>query len=368
MGHDRARARLLRAVPLAAALLVMLPRAALSQEADPLVRTDPDGKMTWYDARGLAIEGQGWTEVEAPYDRLPLAAKGKVRPDVWGLSKDSAGLAIHFRTDAPSMTVRWSVTSENLDMPHMPATGVSGVDLYRRDAEGKWRFTANGRPHATSNETGFPGDGEFLLYLPLYNGTAQLEIGIPSDRALEGVARTGEDARPVVFYGTSITQGGCASRPGMAATAIVGRALDVPVINLGFSGNGWMEPEMADLLAELDPRVYVLDCLWNMSPGMVDEFVAPFVRRLREAHPDTPIVLAEDSQLWDRVPTEMGAVLRQVHDGLVAEGVGGLTLLPATGMLGTDGEGTVDGCHPNDLGMARQAEVFVGALAPLIAR
>jgi hypothetical protein len=368
MERSHVRTRLLRMTPLVAGLLTLLPGLALGQEADPLVRADPDGKMTWYDARGLTIEGQGWTETEAPYDRLPLAAKEKVRPDVWWLSKDSAGLAVHFRTDAPGMTVRWTVTSEGLAMPHMPATGMSGVDLYRRDAEGKWRFVANGRPSAVTNEAGFPGDGEFLLYLPLYNGTAHLEIGIPTGSTLEPVTRTGEDARPVVFYGTSITQGGCASRPGMAATALVGRALDVPVINLGFSGNGLMEPELADLLAALDPRVYVLDCLWNMSPDSVRERVEPFVRRLREAHPDTPIVLAEDSQVWDRVPTEKGLVLREAYDRLVADGVPGLTLLPATGMLGTDGEGTVDGCHPNDLGMARQAEVFTRALAPLLGK
>ena len=136
---------------------------------------------------------------------------------------------------------------------------------------------------------------EFLLYLPLYNGVSAVEIGVPGNRELQaGAPRPASRSKPIVFYGTSITQGGCASRPGMVHTAILGRRLDRPVINLGFSGNGLMEPEMATLLAKLDPAVFVLDCLPNMTPNLVKERVEPFVRTLRRSHPTTPIVLAED--------------------------------------------------------------------------
>ncbi len=340
----------------------------LAQEADPLVHTDADGAMTWYDARGLNVEGKGWTDTETFYDRLPARAKEIVRPPVWSLSQDSAGLAVHFRTDADRVTVRWSVRSESLDMPHMPATGVSGVDLYRWRDEGGWAFVGNGRPHAVSNEAGFDtaGGGRFLLYLPLYNGTAKLEIGVPSDRTVESAQRTGADTRPVVFYGTSITQGGCASRPGMAAVAVAGRLLDVPTINLGFSGNGQMEPEVVELLCELDPRLYVLDALWNMGPGMVSDLLEPSVRALRAAHPETPIVVVEDCRVWNTVPTEMGTIAREIVERLTAEGVPGLTFVSAEGMLGADGEGTVDGVHPNDLGMARQGAALAEALRPLL--
>ncbi len=169
-----------------------------------------------------------------------------------------------------------------------------------------------------------------------------------------------------MFYGTSITQGGCASRPGMASTAIVRRELDVPVVNLGFSGNGRMEPEMADLLAELDPAVYVLDCLWNMRPAEVSERVAPFVRTLRTARPDTPILLVEDSSVRNTTPTEKGTILRRIHEELTTEGIGNLHFLSNRDMLGTDGDGTVDGCHPNDVGMIRQAAVFTKSLAAIL--
>jgi len=152
----------------------------------------------------------------------------------------------------------------------------------------------------------------------------------------------------------------------MACTAIVGRQLDAPVINLGFSGNGKMEPEMAELLAELDPAVYVLDCLWNMRPADVSERVGPFVRRLRAARPNTPILLAEDSSVGNITPTEKGVILRRVYEDLKAEGATNLHFLSNRDMLGTDGEGTVDGCHPNDLGMMRQAVVFSTSLAEIL--
>ena len=340
------------------------PSAAL----DPADGTlDANGKIVWYNAELLGVEGKGWTDTESYYDRLPLKAKGVVREPVWNLSHDSAGMSVSFKTGSDTLYVRWDLTeTENLAMPHMPATGVSGIDLYARDNTGKLKFCANGRPKEGSNQATFvlPPSEEFVLYLPLYNGLKQLQIGIPQNKILSKLPPASPN-QSIVFYGTSITQGGCASRPGMAATTIVGRVLDAPVINLGFSGNGRMEAEMAELLSELDPAVYVLDCLWNMSYEMVSERLEPFVNKLRESRPDTPILLVEDSSVKN-VPTPKGDILRQIYAQLQAQGVQGLYLLPNTDMLGEDSDGTVDGCHPNDLGMARQAAVFVKCLGPIL--
>jgi len=326
-----------------------------------------DEDIRWHDARSLTVEGQGWTGTESPYDRLPAGARSLVREAVWNLSRHSAGLRIRFTSDATFITVRWTLIKEGLAMPHMPATGASGIDLYARE-DGRWIFVGNGRPTGLANEAEFklPESSEYALYLPLYNGVSRVELGAYKTRFFKPSEPTAEErGKQVVFYGTSITQGGCASRPGLAATSIAGRRLDVPVINLGFSGNGRMEPELARLLGELDPAVYVLDCLWNMTPEMVTERVEPFVRILREARPNTPIVLAEDSHFMDR-PTEDGEILREIYRKLKAEGDEHLHLLDNTGMLGSDTEGTVDRCHPNDLGMMRQAEVFVDFLGPLL--
>ena len=325
-------------------------------------------EIRWHDARSLTVEGQGWSETEHPYDRLPAKARPLVREAVWNLGRHSAGLRIRFASDATFITVRWSLIKEDLAMPHMPATGASGIDLYARDGDGRWIFVGNGRPTGPTNEAEFklPESTEYALYLPLYNGVSRVELGAYKTRTFQPPEPSPEErSKQVVFYGTSITQGGCASRPGMAATSIAGRRLDVPVINLGFSGNGRMEPELARLLGELDPAVYVLDCLWNMTPEMVSQRVEPFVRILREARPATPIVLVEDSHFMDR-PTGDGEILRGIYRKLKAEGDEHLHLLDNTGMLGSDTEGTVDGCHPNDLGMMRQAEVFERFLRPLL--
>ncbi|MEZ0266477.1 MAG: SGNH/GDSL hydrolase family protein [Phycisphaerae bacterium] len=332
----------------------------------------PDGKTIWYDCKLVGVEGKGWADTKSFYDRLPAKAEEKVPASVWGLSHNSAGMCVRFTTDAPQVQVRWALPPKaNLSMPHMPATGVSGVDLYARDEAGRWAFVGNGRPAGPTNTASFAvrAGAECLLYLPLYNGVTSVEIGIARGKALSTVvpAAGAGSKKPVVIYGTSITQGGCASRPGLAFPAIMGRKLDVPVINLGFSGSGRMEPALAELLAELDPSVYVLDCLWNMSPEQVRERVEPFVKALRAARPDTTIVLAEDCSVKNASPTTKGQIVREIHKRLTDQGVKGVHFLPNPGMLGDDGEGTVDGVHPNDLGMMRQADVFAKALAPILA-
>ncbi len=354
----------------AAALLPFTLAVIPAERIDPLQGiADPCAGELWYDGRLLLLEGKGWENTASYYDRLPATAQGKVRAPVWDLSHDSAGMCLRFVTEATSIRVRWTLRKENLALPHMPATGVSGIDLYTRAGDGRWTFGGNGRPGARSNEARFrvtPGT-ECMLYLPLYNGVESLQIGVLKDKALsKPIASSGKQDKPIVFYGTSITQGGCASRPGMACTAIVRRELDVPVINLGFSGNGRMEPEMADLLAELDPAVYVLDCLWNMRPAEVSERMGPFVEKLRRARPDTPILLVEDSSVSNTTPTEKGTILRRIYEDLQARGMRDLHFLSNRDMLGTDGDGTVDGCHPNDLGMMRQATVFSKSLAAIL--
>ncbi len=345
-------------------LTLLLPLVAPSSDLE-------EGETTWIDARELLVEGQGWSDTAAPWDRLPARAEETVPKSVWGLSHDSAGIAVRFVTDAEAIEVRWTLTGGTLSMPHMPATGVSGVDCYVRGEDSRWRYVDNGRPTAVENRARFrlPSGPEYLLYLPLYNGVRSLEVGVPGGKSISRPPADSERSRakPIVFYGTSITQGACASRPGMAATAIVGRELDVPVINLGFSGSGEMELEMAELIAELDPSVFVLDCLPNMSIRQIEQRVRRFVQRLRRDHPETPIVLAEDSSFLDTSPTEKGMALRERFERLQCLDVCGLVLLPGSGMLGSDGDGTVDRVHPNDLGMERQAAVFADCLRRLLA-
>ena len=330
---------------------------------------DADGKTVWYDGKLLTIEGKGWQDTKSYYDRVPAKAEGEIPKHVWGLSHHSAGMNLRFSTNADTIKVRWIVLNSGLAMPHMAATGVSGVDLYSKTEDGGWRFLHNGRPTADTNLVRFRLNGadEYILYLPLYNGIKKLEIGIAKDKRLFTIpADEKRQKKTIVFYGTSITQGGCASRPGTAFTNIVSRNLKVPVINLGFSGNGKMELVMADLIAELDPAVYVLDCLWNMNQQMITERFETFIRKLRAKKPNTAIVLAEDCNVYDISPTGKGKVAFAIYEKLVKEGMKNLYYLPNKGMLGTDGEGTVDGCHPTDLGMMRMAGVFTEFLEKFV--
>ena len=326
------------------------------------------------------MEGRAWSDLASPFDRLPARAEGLVRPPVWMLQRASAGVCARFVTNAKEIQVRWTLTSEQLAMPHMPATGVSGVDLYGRDETGQWRWVGNGRPGWPRSESriaaGLDGKSrEYLLYMPLYNGVSSVEVGLPAEaRFAAGPARPADRAKPVVFYGTSITQGACASRPGMAHAAILGRRLDRPVVNLGFSGNGRMDLELAPMIAEIDAALYVIDCLPNMSAEQVTERAAPFVRALRAQRPDTPILLVEDRTFTDapfkrarvRSHAKRRAALRGALETLQAEGVEGIAYLTGDGLLGLDGDAAVDASHPTDLGFERQADAFEPVVRDLL--
>ena len=329
------------------------------------------------DARKLCLEGQGWKKTAGPYDRFPARAKSVVPEPVWNLSRNSAGLAVRFVSSASEIYCRWKLTSSNLAMNHMAATGVSGVDLYVRLSKKRgWHWTGVGRPEGQNNELKIaagipPGRHEFLLYLPLYNGVKSVEIGVPRKAKIsKAPTRPAGQAKPVVFYGTSITQGGCASRPGMAYTAIIGRALDRPTINLGFSGNGRMDPPVVDLLGELDPAVYVIDCCPNLTPELVTERTEPLVRKLRQAHPKTPIVLVEnvEYQASAFLPearknyTGKNIAFRAAYKRLLSAGTKGLYYVPGKTLFGRDGEATVDGVHATDLGFMRIAACLLPAI------
>lgn len=371
--HHHASAR---AVALLAWLLVGSACSTCAQPNSNAVHV----KILWTDIRQLGVEGRGWNDTKAFYDRLPAKAEGVVRNPVWDLSRDSAGMCVRFVTDATTIHVRWALTESWLYLPNMTAIGKSGLDLYVKTEKG-WRWLAVGAPQNQTNEIALaknllPGKREYLLYLPLYNGTKFVELGISPTNTMEPAPAWGAGERkPIVFYGTSILQGASASRPGMVHSAILQRKFNWPVINLGFSGNGKMEPEMADLLAELDPSVYVIDCLPNMVADQIKERVEPLVKKLRAAHPGVPIVLVEDRTLQgaflvagqlEYYHLKDRKELRAAYERLKNSGMKNLFYIPGERLLGDDGEGSTDGSHPNDLGFTRQAEIFAKVLKPLL--
>ncbi|MEO6739579.1 MAG: SGNH/GDSL hydrolase family protein [Chthoniobacteraceae bacterium] len=344
------------------------------------VNKPADENLDWHDVTKWGVEGREFPDMERSsyFDRLPKEAEGKVTPAVWNLSRDSAGMMVRFKADAPSIHVRYKLVKATLGMPHMPATGVSGVDLYARDASGKWKWVQVTKPAAQTVSAQIisglaPGEREYAAYLPLYNGIESLEIGVPRDAKFQGLPPR---KKPIVFYGTSITHGACASRPGMVHTAILGRRFDMPVVNLGFSGNGRMDAAVGDFLTQIDASAYVIDCLPNMGPADVRTKCAPLVRQLRAAKRDTPIVLVEDRRYTNSWITpakakfhdDNHAALRESYETLKKEGVAKLYYIAGDALLGDDADGATDGSHPNDLGFMRQADAMEPVLREALGR
>jgi hypothetical protein len=333
--------------------------------------------ITWHDAMQWPFEGSGWTHTLRHFDRLPGRAESCVDEAVWGLSRMSAGLSLRFTTDARDIHARYDLLLDEISMSHMPATGHSGLDLYAEDEEGIDRWVGIARPESRQvnvllAEGLAPGQRRYTLYLPLYNSPETLEIGVPAGARIEPLAARSE--KPIVFYGTSIMHGASAARCGMAFPAQLSRRLGGPVLNLGFAGNGRMQAEVVDLLAELEASVFVIDCLPNMTADLVAEHSKPLVERLRLAHPRTPILLVEDRTYGNtrfypdkaQRHRDSRAALRATWRELVDAGDDNLHYLQGSGLLPADGEATVDSSHPTDLGMVAYADAYERALRPIL--
>lgn len=341
------------------------------------VATSAD-EIKWHDVQEWGVEGRGFTDTKSYFDRLPGRAEGVVRDAVWNLSRHSAGMMVRFRTNATTIHVDHAVTSSSLAMAHMPATGVSGLDLYAKDVDGTWKWVAVTRPATQEMKLPIvsgldPGERDYAIYLPLYNGTSRLQVGVPRDAKFEAIAPLSE--KPIVFYGTSITHGACASRPGMPHPAILGRRLNKPVINLGFSGNGKMEETVGRFLVELDPAVYIIDCLPNMTADEVTANTIPLIKQLRQNHPAVPIVLVEDRTYpagWIKRSMlqrneSSRAALQQQHQVLLDAGTEKLFYISGDLLLDANRDDTTDGSHPSDLGFFNHANAMEPVLRQALA-
>jgi lysophospholipase L1-like esterase len=339
--------------------------------------TGPDQEpvVSWHNVTNWDVEGRAWTDHERMrwFDRFPATAKNDVTPAVWRLSRYSTGMVARFVTDSPTIRLRFTLMRERLNGRNMSPIGASGFDLYARDNDGKWRWVESHGPTQTEEEIDLinglaPGSREYALYLPLFNGVDNLEIGVHALAAFAGLPP--REMKPIVFYGTSINHGASASRAGMVHTAILGRWFDRPVVNLGFSGNGRMHAEVGAWLARMDAAVFVIDCSPNLNAEKIRERAVPLVKQLRAARPHTPIVLVEDRRNTNSwiLPGRAAyhdanhAALQESYATLQAEGVTGLYYIPGDDLLGDDSEGTADGSHPSDLGFMRQAKVFYPVL------
>ncbi len=325
--------------------------------------------IVYRNADFLPLYGKISDKTDSRYERLPSELKGVSRDPVWYLGRNSAGLFVRFSSNSTSIYVKWEATFNNT-MNHMTDTGTKGLDLYCLEEDG-WRFVNCARPKGKENEVKIISnmdarEREYMLYLSLYDGVSSLEIGVDKDAVLETPkVDLPSREKPVVMYGTSILQGGCANRPGMAHTNIISRRLNREVFNLGFSGNALLDMEIARLMASVeDPGLYVMDYVPNASAKKIDEVGEEFFRIIRDAHPKVPVVFIEDPifphTYYDKKirkeVTDKNKAQKALFERLKKAGEKNIYYIAAEGMIGDDAEATVDAIHFTDLGMMRYVD------------
>ena len=338
------------------------------------------------DARELRIINKGWDNTARDYTRIPAYLKDSVRPDLWERSQCASGIAVRFATDSRRVGAKYRLLWDT-HLPHMADTGLKGTDLYIFEGDSVWRHVNTNRPKANNKETKINettyvsnldgGMHEYMIYLPLYDGIEEFYVKVDSGATITpGRADLIDRDLKIVAYGTSILQGGCASRTGMAATNMLSRELNCEVVNIGISGEGKMDACMARAMAQIaDADLFLLDPIPNCTEMMCDTLTYDFVRILRDARPDVPVVMLEgpiypyaryDSYFGNYLPRK-NAAFRRNYERLKAERPDNLYYVTSEGLDGVEDDGTVDGIHLTDLGFRHYADKLRPILEEILA-
>ncbi len=337
--------------------------------AADIEQADAEG-LRWVDGLSIGLESKGFPKTKTPYGRLPVETFDRMPAGLRGMQAHATGHYLFFDTDSTTLAVEWTLQDKTKTDPFIPPQGMYGVDIYCREKGKPWRFVRNGRlakPEEPVNRTcvNLPvGRKSILVYLPTRGVVTKMRVGVKDGSHILEAHHDSGIVKPIVHYGTSIVHGGCSSRPGLCFTSVAARLLDVPYVNLGFSGCAKLEPEVAETLVRAEASLYIVDPAWNCSPALVRERLEKFLRILHAAHPETPILVCEGGEPdGKRLPTNdaMLEVYRELvaGDQSLAEA---LHYLPAEGLIQTDGESTHDYCHPNDYGALQMGRVFAAEI------
>lgn len=352
------------------------------------VNSQEKNELRYVNALEFQMINKGFENTYSPYTRLPLnvedsVKKDKTRSALIDRGRNSAGMAIRFSSNSARIGVRYNLTW-NFHMAHMADTGIKGTDLYILNDEGKWEYVNTNRPYKKDSiQTKIYADDlptkqlrEYMIYLPLYDGVNWMEIGVDSGAVIQKpILNTPRKEKKVVFYGTSILQGGCATRTGMVATSMIQRDLDVECVNLGFSGEGKMDMYMAEAMATI-PNVaaFVLDPIPNCTKDMCRDLTYGFVKKIRELCPNVPIIMVEGPMYsytkYDKFTknylAQKNDEWRKNYEKLKAENPDNLYYVTCEGLSGYDNEGTVDGIHFTDLGFRAYADKLIPTLKDIV--
>ncbi|MBE6884126.1 MAG: hypothetical protein E7487_05935 [Ruminococcaceae bacterium] len=336
-------------------------------------------RMKWFSvlASPFEIEGFPFYNEEKHFRRLMLNTVSPISPTVDELAWNTAGGKVRFRAKLQKLALRTRITVPHF-FDHLTADAQCGFDCYADDGTGlKYYSTTRFDRSKTEYEcTLFELDEtrelEIVINFPLYSGVSELLLGFDEAVVLSPPTPRSYD-KNIIVYGSSITQGGCATRPGMAYTNILSRRLDAQVINLGFSGSGLAEAEIAVEIAKIpNAGLFLLDCEANChKPDWVAGHYPEFVRILRESYPTTPILLLTASpknvEIFHRCEREYRAENKRIQRELVEErrrnGDANIYFLDYEDILGEEWQDeTVDGTHATDLGFVYMAN----GLTPVI--
>lgn len=323
------------------------------------------GDFVYYDCRQYPFRVFGLLSKDddaAGFLRMPDAVAKTVSEGVRILNRNTAGGRLKFVTDSPEIHIRATMPSIGR-MSHFPLCGSAGFDLYMDD-----RYVGTFMPPLDMQDgygagLTLPSTGEHTvtIHFPLYSDVSQLIVGLRQGAAVKPCA----DYRypvPVVYYGSSITQGGCASRPGNAYENIISREWNCDHVNLGFSGNAKGEETMADYIASLTMSVFVFDYDHN-APNLehLQRTHRPMFERIRKQHPNLPVIMVSrpnvhlsDGELQRR------DIIESTYRQAMEHGDKNVYFIDGSQMMNRFGgdSGTVDNCHPNDLGFMCMAKVI----------
>jgi len=323
------------------------------------LQNPPDVQHIAFPDPRIVVSGLPWFAEDQPVlRRLPARLKDQFRKPVWDLAQHPSGGRLRFRTDALQVGVLAQFPDSSI-MHHITAIGQSGFDIY---VDGEYVNSAWPAKDGAISKTWTVGAErkirDITIYLPLYKGVTIKELTLDAGAKIEAPPPFALP-KPVVHYGSSITQGGCASNPGASCQAMVSRWLNVDFVNLGFSGNGMGEPALAEAIAEIDASAYVLDFWGNPSPEVYEAALPPFVEILRKKHPETPILVTSpfyvpgealggalaEAQKRKRLIARAFVEQRQKAGDAAIRFVDGLEMLSREQTVGL-----VDGVHANTLG------------------